>query len=139
MLAVNSIRKDLLSLDETHVCLALHAIATIAGREMAESLHADVYRALVSPDSQPWVQKKAALTLLRLYRKHPHVIPFQEWPQPVIDLLKHADLGVVTSVASLITALVQDHLQTFIASYPVVVQVLTKVYFALILLFISAD
>lgn len=48
-LVVNSIRKDLDDNNEIHNCLALHAIANIGGREMAESLASDVHRLLVSP------------------------------------------------------------------------------------------
>ena len=33
-LVVNSIRKDLDSMDEVHNCLALHSIANIGGKEM---------------------------------------------------------------------------------------------------------
>ncbi len=47
-LVVNSIRKDLEDYNEIHNCLALHAIANIGGREMAESLSVDVQRLLVS-------------------------------------------------------------------------------------------
>ena len=46
---VNSIRKDLDDINEIHNCLALHAIANIGGKEMAESLAGDVHRLLVSP------------------------------------------------------------------------------------------
>lgn len=48
-LVINSIRKDLDSHHEIHNCLALHAIANIGGREMAEALAADVHRLLISP------------------------------------------------------------------------------------------
>lgn len=47
-LVVNSIRKDLESVQEVHQCLALHAIANIGGKELAESLAYDVYRILAS-------------------------------------------------------------------------------------------
>jgi AP-2 complex subunit alpha len=48
-LVINSIRKDLEELNEIYNCLALHAIANIGGREMAESLSFDVHRLLISP------------------------------------------------------------------------------------------
>jgi AP-2 complex subunit alpha len=47
-LLVNSIRKDLDDPSEIINCLALHAVANIGGREMAESLASDVYRLLTS-------------------------------------------------------------------------------------------
>ncbi|KAI7691194.1 Adaptor protein complex AP-2 alpha subunit, partial [Hortaea werneckii] len=67
-LVVNSIRKDLADYNELNNCLALHAIANVGGREMGEALALDVHRLLISPTSKPFVKKKAALTLLRLYR-----------------------------------------------------------------------
>jgi AP-2 complex subunit alpha len=45
---INSIRKDLDDRDEINNCLALHAIANIGGKEMAESLAEDVHRLLLS-------------------------------------------------------------------------------------------
>jgi AP-2 complex subunit alpha len=48
-LVVNSIRKDLLDHNELNNCLALHAIANVGGKEMAEALSSDVHRLLISP------------------------------------------------------------------------------------------
>lgn len=48
-LVVNSVRKDLAAMNEVDNCLALHAVANIGGREMAESLAEDVHRLLISP------------------------------------------------------------------------------------------
>jgi AP-2 complex subunit alpha len=48
-LVVNSIRKDLDEINEINNCLALHAIANIGGKEMAEALAEDVHRLLISP------------------------------------------------------------------------------------------
>jgi vesicle coat complex subunit len=48
-LVVNSIKKDLDDMNEINNCLALHAIANIGGREMAETLATDVHRLLISP------------------------------------------------------------------------------------------
>jgi AP-2 complex subunit alpha len=48
-LVVNSIRKDLDENNEVNNCLALHAIANVGGKEMAEALAPDVHRLLISP------------------------------------------------------------------------------------------
>jgi len=42
--------------------------------------------------SQSFVKKKAALTLLRLYRKHPNVIPAAEWALRIVSLMDEDDL-----------------------------------------------
>ena len=47
-LVINSIRKDLDDHNEVNNCLALHAIATLGGKEMAEALSENVYRAMIS-------------------------------------------------------------------------------------------
>ena len=86
-LVVNSIKKDLDDLSEVNNCLALHAIANIGGREMAESLASDVHRLLISPTSKSFVKKKAALTLLRLYRKYPECIEAQDWGLRIVSLM----------------------------------------------------
>ncbi|VDB84483.1 unnamed protein product [Peniophora sp. CBMAI 1063] len=116
-LVVNSIRKDLDDNNEISNCLALHAIANVGGQEMAEALCEDVHRLLISPTSQSMVKKKAALTLLRLYRKHPEVIPAAEWALRIVAIMDDPDLGVVLCVTTLVLALAQDHLEPFAVCY----------------------
>ncbi|TFL06549.1 adaptin N terminal region-domain-containing protein [Pterulicium gracile] len=116
-LVVNSIRKDLDSNVEVDNCLALHAIANVGGSEMAEALVEDVHRLLISPTSPNFVRKKAALTLLRLYRKHPDVIPAAEWALRIVSLMDDPDLGVVVCVTALVMSLAQDHLDAFAVCY----------------------
>ncbi|KZT02709.1 Adaptor protein complex AP-2 alpha subunit [Laetiporus sulphureus 93-53] len=116
-LVVNSIRKDLNDNNEIHNCLALHAIANVGGVEMAEALTEDVHRLLISPTSPNFVRKKAALTLLRLYRKHPDVIPAAEWALRIVSIMDDMDLGVVVCVTSLVMALAQDHLDAYAVCY----------------------
>ncbi|KAF7320341.1 hypothetical protein MKEN_00818900 [Mycena kentingensis (nom. inval.)] len=125
-LVVNSIRKDLDSNNEIDNCLALHAIANVGGSEMAEALSEDVHRLLISPTSQSFVKKKAALTLLRLYRKHPDVIPAAEWALRIVSIMDDEDLGVVVCVTSLVMALAQDHLGPFAVCYTKAVDRLHK-------------
>ncbi|KAH7911207.1 adaptin N terminal region-domain-containing protein [Hygrophoropsis aurantiaca] len=122
-LVVNSIRKDLDENNEINNCLALHAIANVGSSEMAEALAEDVHRLLISPTSMSFVKKKAALTLLRLYRKHPDVIPTAEWASRLVSIMDDPDLvcyifsGVVICVTSLIMALAQDHLDAYAVCY----------------------
>ncbi|KAF8250787.1 Adaptor protein complex AP-2 alpha subunit [Wilcoxina mikolae CBS 423.85] len=115
-LVVNSIKKDLLDHNELNNCLALHAIANVGGREMGEALSPDVHRLLISPTSKSFVKKKAALTLLRLYRKFPGIIQ-NEWAERIISIMDDPDLGVALSVTSLVMALVQDNPEAYRTSY----------------------
>ncbi|KAK9460344.1 Clathrin/coatomer adaptor, adaptin-like protein [Lipomyces oligophaga] len=115
-LILNSIRKDLNDTNELNNCLALHAIANTGGREMAETLATDVHQLLVSRVSTGFVKKKAALTLLRLYRKYSHAVR-DEWADRIISLLGDQNIGVVTSVASLVMALAKDHPELYHKSY----------------------
>ncbi|KAI9302501.1 adaptin N terminal region-domain-containing protein [Cunninghamella echinulata] len=108
-LVVNSTKKDLDDMNEINNCLALHAIANIGGREMAESLANDVHRLLISPTSKSFVKKKAALTLLRLFRKFPDVIPVTDWAERIINIMDEYDLGVVLSVTTLVLVLAQTY------------------------------
>ncbi|KAH9893706.1 Adaptor protein complex AP-2 alpha subunit [Xylariomycetidae sp. FL2044] len=115
-LVVNSIRKDLLDHNELFNCLALHAIANVGGREMGEALSGEVHRLLISPTSKAFVKKKAALTLLRLYRKHPDIIQPQ-WAERIISLMDDVDLGVALSVTSLVMTVAQDNLDQYKGTY----------------------
>ncbi|KAI7954749.1 hypothetical protein MJO28_005149 [Puccinia striiformis f. sp. tritici] len=116
-LVINSIRKDLDGHNEATNCLALQAIANIGGKEMSESLLHDVYSLLISPVSNPFVKKKAALTLLRLYRKNPEVFPISDWALRIVSLMAERDMGVCLAVTSLVLTLAQDHLQDFAVCY----------------------
>ncbi|KAK3683931.1 adaptin N terminal region-domain-containing protein [Podospora appendiculata] len=115
-LVVNSIRKDLLDNNELFNCLALHAIANVGSREMGEALSGEVHRLLISPTSKAFVKKKAALTLLRLYRKHPDIIQPQ-WTERIISLMDDVDMGVALSVTSLVMAMAQDNTEQYKGAY----------------------
>ncbi|RQM05385.1 hypothetical protein DH86_00001932, partial [Scytalidium sp. 3C] len=115
-LVVNSIRKDLTDHNELFNCLALHAIANVGSREMGEALSGEVHRLLISPTSKSFVKKKAALTLLRLYRKHPDIVQPQ-WAERIVSLMDDQDLGVALSVTSLIMALAQDNPEAYKGCY----------------------
>ncbi|KAI8331004.1 adaptin N terminal region-domain-containing protein [Chlamydoabsidia padenii] len=116
-LVVNSTKKDLDDMNEINNCLALHAIANIGGREMAESLANDVHRLLISPTSKSFVKKKAALTLLRLFRKYPDVIPVTDWAERIVSLMDEYDLGVALSVTTLVLVLAQTYPLEYGACY----------------------
>lgn len=124
-LVVNSIRKDLADHNELNNCLALHAIANVGSKEMGEAICADVHRLLISPASKPFVKKKAALTLLRLYRKVPTIVQ-PEWAERIIAIMDDPDLGVALSVTSLVMALAQDDPDSYRGSYVKAAQRLRK-------------
>lgn len=50
--------------------------------------------------SENFVRKKAALTLLRLYRKHPDVIPAKEWALRIVSIMDDPDLVSLFNVTS---------------------------------------
>lgn len=144
-LVVNSIRKDLLDNNELFNCLALHCIANIGGPEIAKASAADVHRLLISPYvastwkaieykaknfsvSKSFVKKKAALSLVRLYRKHPQV--FQtEWIDRILSLMDDADMGVSLSIVSLVTIMAQDQPERFSGAGPRAVRMLKEIVF----------
>jgi len=105
-LIIQSIKKDLTGSNEVFQCLALSCVANCGGQEFAESLTTDVYQLLLASTSRSFVKKKAALCMLRLIRKYPEVIPSEaNTTAKVLGLLEDEDLGVVTSVMSLMLGL----------------------------------
>jgi len=66
--------------------------------------------------SNSFVKKKAALTLLRLYRKQPTVVQ-RKWAERIISMMDDPNLGVALSVTSLVLALAQDEQDFYKASY----------------------
>jgi len=67
--------------------------------------------------SGTFVKKKAALTLLRLYRKHPEVIPSVEWAERIVSIMDDEDLGVALAVTSLVMTLAQENLEAYQSCY----------------------
>ena len=105
-LLVQTIKKDLAPSNEIYQSLALAFIANIGGQEFAESLAVDAKNLLISGKSRSFVRKKAALCLLRLFRKYPDCVPQDDLPPKIIAILDDPNLGVVTSVMSLLLGLV---------------------------------
>lgn len=69
-----------------------------------------------SRTSKAFVKKKAALTLLRLYRKYPAIVQ-QEWAERIIALMDDPDMGVTLSVTSLVMAMAQDQPEQYKGAY----------------------
>lgn len=108
-LVIKSIKNDLASPNPVHVNLALQCTANIGSKEMAEGLGNEIPKLLVTGETIDSVKQSAALTLLRLLRTSPEYIQIGEWSSRVIHLLNDQHLGVVTSAASLIEALVKKN------------------------------
>ncbi|KAL5580226.1 hypothetical protein UlMin_012668 [Ulmus minor] len=125
-LAINTVRNDIIGRNETFQCLALTMVGNIGGREFAESLAPDVQKLLLSSSCRPLVRKKAALCLLRLYRKNPDVVNVDGWADRMAQLLDERDLGVLTSSMSLLVALVSNHHESYWSCLPKCVKTLER-------------
>ncbi|XP_028257721.1 AP-2 complex subunit alpha-2 isoform X1 [Parambassis ranga] len=109
----NAIKNDLASRNPTFMNLALHCIANVGSREMAEAFASDIPNILVAGDTMDSVKQSAALCLLRLNRTSPDLVPMGEWTARVVHLLNDQHLGVVTAATSLITTLAQKNPDDF--------------------------
>ncbi|XP_078404943.1 AP-2 complex subunit alpha-2-like [Cetorhinus maximus] len=109
----NALKNDLASRNPTFMGLALHCIANVGSREMAESFAGEIPKILVAGDTMDSAKQSAALCLLRLYRTSPDLVPMEEWTSRVVHLLNDQHLGVVTAATSLITILAQKNPEEF--------------------------
>ncbi|KAH9700033.1 AP-2 complex subunit alpha-1 [Citrus sinensis] len=125
-LAINTVRNDIIGRNETFQCLALTMVGNIGGREFAESLAPDVQKLIISSSCRPLVRKKAALCLLRLYRKNPDVVNVDGWADRMAQLLDERDLGVLTSSMSLLVALVSNNHEAYWSCLPKCVKILER-------------
>ncbi|XP_053709649.1 AP-2 complex subunit alpha-2 isoform X1 [Synchiropus splendidus] len=123
----NGIKNDLGSRNPTFMNLALHCIANVGSREMAEAFAIDIPRILVAGDTMDSVKQSAALCLLRLNRTSPDLVPMGEWTARVVHLLNDQHLGVVTAAASLITTLAQKNPDDFKTSVALAVARLSRI------------
>uniref|UniRef100_A0A4W5MDK9 AP-2 complex subunit alpha n=1 Tax=Hucho hucho TaxID=62062 RepID=A0A4W5MDK9_9TELE len=123
----NAIKNDLSSRNPTFMNLALHCIANVGSREMAEAFAAEVPRILVAGDTMDSVKQSAALCLLRLNRTSPDLVLMGEWTTRVVHLLNDQHLGVVTAATSLITTLAQKSPEDFKTSVSLAVARLSRI------------
>ncbi|KAL1213388.1 AP-2 complex subunit alpha-2 [Cardamine amara subsp. amara] len=125
-LAINTVRNDIIGRNETFQCLALTLVGNIGGRDFAESLAPDVQKLLISSSCRPLVRKKAALCLLRLFRKNPDAINADGWADRMAQLLDERDLGVLTSSTSLLVSLVSNNHEAYSSCLPKCVKILER-------------
>ncbi|XP_041794294.1 AP-2 complex subunit alpha-2 isoform X2 [Chelmon rostratus] len=123
----NGIKNDLASRNPTFMNLALHCIANVGSREMAEAFASDIPRILVAGDTMDSVKQSAALCLLRLNRTSADLVPMGEWTARVVHLLNDQHLGVVTAATSLITTLAQKSPDDFKTSISLAVARLSRI------------
>uniref|UniRef100_A0A6I8PT55 AP-2 complex subunit alpha n=1 Tax=Xenopus tropicalis TaxID=8364 RepID=A0A6I8PT55_XENTR len=123
----NAIKNDLSSRNPTFMGLALHCIANVGSREMAEAFAGEIPRILVAGDTMDSVKQSAALCLLRLYRTSPDLVLTNEWTSRVVHLLNDQHLGVVTAATSLITTLAQKNPEEFKTSVSLAVSRLSRI------------
>lgn len=142
-LVINSIRNDIVGHLNFGKTLALSAISNIGGTDLAEALSADVQRLIVSPleegpsyhmgpgyeqelQNKANVCKKASLCLLRLFRTNPDCMTLTDWVQRLVKLLEDRDIGVVTSVMSLVLGLTSHSPDILHPLIPYVISNLTR-------------
>ncbi|KAI3377183.1 hypothetical protein L3Q82_009092, partial [Scortum barcoo] len=123
----NGIKNDLASRNPTFMNLALHCIANVGSREMAEAFASEIPSILVAGDTMDSVKQSAALCLLRLNRTSPDLVPMGEWTARVVHLLNDQHLGVVTAATSLITTLAQKSPNDFKTSISLAVARLSRI------------
>lgn len=139
-LAVNSMRNDIIGQLHHGQTLALAAVSNMGGNDLAEALAGDVQRLVVSPlDAVPVYNmgannedvyrnkallcKKSALCLLRLFRTNPECLQVEDWISRIAKLL---DLGVITSVMSLLLGFASNNTAMFEELVPYVISILTR-------------
>jgi len=123
---INSIRSDLIGKQDNAVSLALHAICNVGGKEFSEALSGDVIKLLTGNLTKTYVRKKSALTTLRLYRKTPDLLPAAEWADKILALLDEKNIGVLTSVSSLVLGILQNGTEGWEAAAPKAARTLTR-------------
>eukprot|EP00656_Telonema_subtile_P051160 TRINITY_DN6821_c0_g1_i1.p1 TRINITY_DN6821_c0_g1~~TRINITY_DN6821_c0_g1_i1.p1 ORF type:complete len:704 (+),score=253.92 TRINITY_DN6821_c0_g1_i1:193-2304(+) len=106
-LIINTILQDI-DVSNNHnnhaQCLALAAISNVGGIEFADALSNSVQALLTSPDASAVVRKKAALCLLRLFRRQSEIIVPEEHASKLVKLLNDSNTAVVMASLSLLRA-----------------------------------
>lgn len=126
-MVINSVREDIIGKFEHNQCLALALVANVGGREFSDSIAPDVQRILCSPTCLPVVRKKAALCLLRLYRKNKEILVAETWAAKMVKLLDNEDdLGILLGVISLLIGIVSHDYRGYEGCIPSVCAVMQR-------------
>ena len=125
-LVINSVREDIISRSEIFQCRGLNVVANVGGREFADALAADVQRVLLNGGARPIVRKKAALALLRLFRRNKEILVPETFSRQLADLLDERDLGILSGVMSLLTGIVAHDSAGYEVCIPKVCAVITR-------------
>ncbi|KAE8673674.1 AP-2 complex subunit alpha-2 [Hibiscus syriacus] len=80
----------------------------------------------LSSSCRPLVRKKAALCLLRLFKKNPDVVNVDGWADRMAQLLDERDLGVLTASMSLLVSLVSNNHEAYWTCLPKCVKILER-------------
>ncbi|CBY41070.1 unnamed protein product [Oikopleura dioica] len=126
-LIIQNIKNDLSSRNPIHVNLALHCIANVGTREMAEAFFNEIPKLLISKEDIDQVKQSAALCMLRLYRAAPDLLPNGDWQNRVVHLLNDSHLGVVTAASSLIHALAEGNPEAYSSAVGFAVNRLSRI------------
>jgi AP-2 complex subunit alpha len=101
-LVIQSFLEDLNSTNEFFQSMALHAIGSIAGRDVAEAVSPVVERLAYTSTTPLAVRKKALACVVTLYRKRPDVFQLDQWPERLLQLLEAKSLSLVSSALTLL-------------------------------------
>ncbi len=90
---------------------------------------ADVQKLVLNRQSRPIARKKAALCLLRLYRRNPECIHSKTWSEAMFDLLDERDIGLLTAIMSLLIGLASNEPENYVECAPKVIKILERLAF----------
>lgn len=127
-MVIEAVSMDLKSTKELDVCLALNCIANVGGNEMSIAIAPLVKKLLVSRESPVFVKKKAALAMLKLARQEPGPACLSDpsFSSDLLSILGHSDLGLCTSVASLVICVCYQNPEHYKGAVRVAVDVLHR-------------
>ncbi|CAJ1017185.1 putative Adaptin N terminal region containing protein [Leishmania shawi] len=94
MLTTHTVYRDLLSMFDLSRSLALSAVANTGSRDFVEVMHEGVFSIVVDDTVNQHIRKKALLTLLHIYRKHPDIVDLNAVVPKAAELLLSTQDGV---------------------------------------------
>lgn len=91
-LVAESIRADFNSQNELFNCMALHAISNVGNQSLSEIFIDDIFEQYSTSLRPEFVQQKAGLCVLRIYRKFPALVKVKKWAPEIIEQLDSDNL-----------------------------------------------
>ncbi|KPI83404.1 alpha-adaptin-like protein [Leptomonas seymouri] len=127
-LTTHTVYRDLLSTSDLSRSLALTAVANTGSCDFVEVMHEGVYSIVMDDSVNEHIRKKALLTLLHIYRKHPAIVHLPSVVPKAAELVLSRQDGVSMCAVAFLNGCISRETESLYTGIPAkLIQVLARI------------